>query len=81
MDLDTDAKKPAVRLFCTSAATSWLLQIRAHETLASGRQGLKFFIAGATLDRETMRALRDAINTQLEEYAEFRDPELSAVPE
>lgn len=76
MDLAADAKKPALRLFCTSADSGWCLQIRAHEKLASGRQGQKFLIAGATLDRETMLALRDAINTQLEEYAEFREPGL-----
>jgi hypothetical protein len=75
MDLDIDAKKPAIRLFCTSADSSWCLQIRAHEKLANGQQGQKFLIAGATLDRETMLSLRDAINAQLEEYAEFREPE------
>lgn len=73
--ISDDAKKPAIRLYCTSADTSWCLQVRAQETLANGTAGKKYLIASATLDRETMLALRAAINANLEEYAEFREDE------
>jgi hypothetical protein len=62
-------RETAIRLYCTQSYEGgrWSLQVRAPETLANGREGMKFIIACASLDRDAMAALRDAIETQLAE--------------
>lgn len=72
--LPEESRDPAVRLYCTSADARWTLQVRGYRTLADGTCGREFMIAGASLDREAMVALRDAVDALLEEYAEYRDP-------
>lgn len=64
---------PILRLYCTSADEAWSLQVRGPLKRADGRDGADFVIACARMRREDMIALRDAIDRQLEEYAEFRE--------
>lgn len=54
-----------VRLYSTQRAVSWRLQVRGLLTLATGRESKDFVIAGASLDREALVALRDAIDEAL----------------
>jgi hypothetical protein len=67
-----ETRESAVRLYCTQSYEGgrWNLQVRASETLANGAEGQRFLIGTATLDRESMIALRDAIDAQLEAVAE-----------
>ena len=68
-----DDRERGVRLFCTQSGYSWLLQIRSPMTLGSsgyGPDGKDFVIAGAPLDKDTMHALRDAIDAFLKEAEE-----------
>lgn len=55
----------AIRLYCESFNLSWNLQIRSPISISHGKVGKDFIVATATLTREEMEALRDAINESL----------------
>jgi hypothetical protein len=55
----------AIRLYCEQAGGSWGLQIRAPLNLQNRKEGKDFIVAHATLHREDLEALRDAINEHL----------------
>lgn len=64
-------REQCVRLYCEQAARLWQLQIRAPMSLGrygEGGKGKDFIVAGASLNVEQMRALRDAVNAALKEY-------------
>jgi hypothetical protein len=67
MDLDDAEKEHGVRLYCTQSGSWWHLQLRAHRKLADHTLSKEFMIATASLDRDTMLSLRDAINDALGE--------------
>jgi len=54
----------AFRLY-SNAPGSWLLQVRAPETLKDGREGRSFYVAGSSLSRLHLIALRQYIDEQL----------------
>lgn len=62
-------KTDAIRVYCTqsSAPACWALQVRSTMRLANGRKGADYIVATASLQREDMLALRDAINVALAE--------------
>lgn len=62
-------REKGIRLYCTMADTAWTLQIRGPLGLgwAGMKEGKDVVIAGASLDRATMEALRDQINAALTE--------------
>jgi len=57
----------AIRLYCTQFRESWTLQIRSPLGIgyAGLQDGKEDVIAGASLSREDLLALRDAIDTAL----------------
>lgn len=57
----------AVRLYCTSHMTTWALQVRGPTRLHNGEDGKDFIVADASMSREALTELRDAINTFLGE--------------
>lgn len=59
----------AIRLYCTHAFNggTWELQVRAPQRLANGNLGKTFFVATATIERDDLVALQDAINTELQQ--------------
>ena len=59
-----------VRLFCEMHARTWGLQVRGPARLGGsfhGKEGKDFIVAHATLERDGMIALRDAIDKALQE--------------
>jgi len=64
---DDSPRTPGVRLFCTQRGAMWTLQVRANVELAGGRRGKDFVAAQAPMTRDDLRALRAAIDAQLEE--------------
>ena len=71
---DIDHAPTAVRLYCTSSYDGgvWSLQVRTRMKRADGQPGAKSIAAIASLSREDMVALRDAIVTLLAEQEERR---------
>lgn len=63
-------REPAIRLYCTSLATTWSLQVRGPTRIARGKEGRDFIVASASLHVADMRALRDAIDGFLKEAEE-----------
>lgn len=57
----------AIRLYCTSAGTTWSLQVRSPATRANGSDGHDFIVANAVLSVADMKALRKAIDEFLAE--------------
>jgi hypothetical protein len=66
-----ESRERGVRIYCAQSphieGGRWNLQVRAPETLANGEEGQRFLIATAHLDRESMRAVRDAMSVFLAE--------------
>jgi len=61
-------REQAIRLYCEQSGTAWLLQVRGPQRLGfGGREGKAFMVAGATLTRDDMVALREAIDALLAE--------------
>lgn len=58
-------RESAIRLYCATVCSTWLLQVRALITLGNGQQGKDFIVASASLSVDDLRALRDAINAEL----------------
>jgi hypothetical protein len=58
-------REPAVRFYCIQRGGAWNLQVRAPITLDNGREGKDFIIATASIYREDLLALRDAIDNEL----------------
>jgi hypothetical protein len=58
-----------VRLYCTQRGDggAWCLQVRGMIRLANGQEGKDFVVASASVYREDMLALRDAIDAFLKE--------------
>ena len=67
-------REQAIRVYRTFVGdearetSRWLLQVRGPQWVGSGyTEGKAFMIAGATLNRKDLVALRDAIDTLLKE--------------
>ena len=60
-------RESAVRLYCEQSCASWCLQVRGPMRLQGGREGRDFIVASSSLDRDDLRALRDAIDAYLGE--------------
>ncbi len=58
-------RDPGVRLYCTQSRSAWALQLRGSRTLSNGRAGKDFMIVTASLSKEELRGLRDAIDRQI----------------
>lgn len=59
------SRERAIRLYCTNSGQAWLLQVRTPVSRADGSEGKAAIAAGATLLRDDMIALRDAITALL----------------
>lgn len=61
-------RERAIRLYCTAVQSAWQLQIRGPLGLgwAGTKDGKDFVVAGVSLDRENMEALRDSITKALQ---------------
>jgi hypothetical protein len=70
--VDGVERESGVRLYCEQADGIWALQTRSPMTLRNGREGRDFIVSTASLDRDQMAALRDAIDILL------RDGEIPA---
>jgi hypothetical protein len=57
----------SVRAYCSARRTTWNLQVRARERLASGKPGTRFMVASAHLGREEMVRLKKALDLLLAE--------------
>ena len=79
-DCEGEDRERAVRLYCTSMDRAWSLQVRGTIKRADGRQGKDFIIACASLDKEGMRALRDAIDAMLEGCDETKEDKDASQP-
>ena len=55
-------RESGVRAYCEQTDSVWAIQVRGPMRLRSGREGKDFIVATATLEREQMVALRDAID-------------------
>jgi hypothetical protein len=67
---DEGAAVGGVRLYCTQSpsfgdAARWHLQVRAQVKTKAGRPGKHFAISTASMSREALLWLRDAINAEL----------------
>ncbi|HZJ67668.1 MAG TPA: hypothetical protein VFD36_29395 [Kofleriaceae bacterium] len=69
-----DSRETGLRLYCAQADTTWNLQLRAPLRLANGKDGKDFMIATASVPKDVLIALRNAIDLQIAKYDEFRDP-------
>jgi hypothetical protein len=69
VDLEPAKRERGIRLYCTQFKSAWTLQLRGPNGI--GRFGTKdgkdFMVAGVSLGREDMKALRDAIDLFLEQ--------------
>lgn len=55
-----------LRLYCELSGGLWKLQIRGPLSLSDGSDGKAFVVATASLNRDSLVALRDACNAMLE---------------
>lgn len=62
---DMPDRERAIRLYCTQSGSRWTLQLRTPVKLDNGRDGVDFIVAGASLDRDALMALRDACDRLL----------------
>ena len=60
-------REDGVRLYCTQHGEAWCLQLRGTVRLANGQPGKDFIVASASVYRDDMTALRDAIDAFLKE--------------
>jgi hypothetical protein len=63
--VDKVERESGIRAYCEQWKSIWALQVRGPMRLRNGREGKDFIVATAFLDREEMRALRDAIDLLL----------------
>lgn len=61
-------RERALRLYCTQYGALWSLQIRTPVRLDNGRDGQDFIISTASLDRDSLAALRDACDRMLKDH-------------
>lgn len=65
--VDIADRESGVRVYCMQHGGSWALQVRTPIRLANGTEGKDYIVATASLDKQTMVELRDAIDAILEE--------------
>lgn len=64
-------REQGIRLFCDQAGVTWNLQVRGPEWIGRGyTEGKAFMVASASLDVDDLRALRSAIDDELERLGE-----------
>lgn len=66
----SDSRERGIRLYCTQWKSAWTLQVRSPMSLGAsgfGPEGKDFVIAGAVLELDDMRALRDALSACIAE--------------
>jgi hypothetical protein len=60
--VDGVERESAIRAYCEMSNAAWVFQVRGPMRLRNGREGKDFVVATATLERDELLALRDAIN-------------------